>query len=191
MTSRRALLTLSLLGGLVAPPASMGAGATGPAPTSGQGPEHDFDYFIGSWTVRHRRLRQRLAGNDDWETFDGTTVCRSLFGGLANMNESVSHRGGGTSHGLGLRAYDPTSQTWNDWSLSGGDPSHMEWAGAGRFVDGVGTFLADDTFAGKPIKVRGRFRSLGPDLAEWDQAFSPDGGATWEVNWVMRYARTA
>ncbi|MDB5709204.1 MAG: hypothetical protein JWL96_1274 [Sphingomonas bacterium] len=54
---------------------------------------------------------------------------------------------------------------------------------------GVGTFLSDDSFNGKPIRVRGRFSSLNPRLAQWEQAFSGDGGKTWEVNWVMRYSR--
>ena len=30
-------------------------------------------------------------------------------------------------------------------------------ANPGRFANGVGTFLSDDLFAGKPIKVRGVF----------------------------------
>jgi hypothetical protein len=29
------------------------------------------------------------------------------------------------------------------------------------------------------------------DAARWEQAFSDDGGATWETNWTMDFARVA
>lgn len=150
---------------------------------------HDFDFLLGSWRVRHRRLKKRLAGSDDWEEFDGTMKCQSLLGGLVNLNESVSHRGGGTSRGLGLRAFDAKTGAWADWYLSESAPTDIGEPGLGRFENGVGTFLSDETFEGKSVKVRGRFRSISPTDAEWEQAFSTDGGKAWETNWVMRYTR--
>ena len=59
----------------------------------------------------------------------------------------------------------------------------------GGFKDGIGTFLADETFNGRPIKVRFRWSEITPKSARWEQAFSPDGGATWETNWVMHFSR--
>jgi hypothetical protein len=178
---------IALLAALVPlAPATPGAAADQPA---GQGPEHDFDFFLGSWKVRHRRLRKRLAGSDDWEEFDGETTCIPLMGGQANLNDSVSYRGGKVYRGLGLRACDPKTGVWADWTLSAGNPLELDPPGLGRFDKGVGTFLSDDSFEGRPVKVRGIFSSLSPGLAQWEQAFSPDNGATWETNWVMRYAR--
>ena len=29
---------------------------------------NDFDFLHGTWTVHHRRLRDRMVGSDDWET---------------------------------------------------------------------------------------------------------------------------
>ena len=176
-----ALPTLGAARDAVARDAKPGAG----------GSIHDFDFFLGRWRVDHRRLRRRLARSDDWETFTGTTTCQGLLGGVVNLNESVSRRAGGSSSGLGLRAYDARTDTWADWSLSASDPLTLDTPGIGRFRDGVGTFLSDEVFEGRPIRVRGRFTSLSPDAAQWDQAFSPDGGATWETNWIMRYSRTA
>lgn len=161
------------------------------AEPAGGGSIRDFDFFLGSWRVSHRRLRKRLAGNDDWETFEGSTVCQALLGGVVNLNESLARRASGPTSGLGLRAYDAKTDTWADWYLSAADPLTIDKPGIGRFRDGVGTFLSDDVFEGRPIVVRGRFTSLSPGEAQWDQAFSPDGGQTWEVNWVMRYSRTA
>lgn len=149
----------------------------------------DFDYFLGSWRVEHRRLRKRLAGSNDWEEFAGRTHCQQLFGGLVNLNESISYRGGRTSYGLGLRALDEPGGRWADWYLSAGDLSKIDPPLYGRFVKGVGTFLSRETFEGRPVLVRGQFASLKADEARWEQAFSVDEGVTWETNWVMRYLR--
>jgi hypothetical protein len=159
--------------------------------TGAPGSIRDFDFFLGSWTVRHRRLRKRLAGNTDWEEFNGTTRCQSLLGGVVNLNESLARRETGPTAGLGLRAYDAKTDTWADWYLGAANPHGIDRPGIGRFVNGVGTFLSDDLFEGRPITVRGQFRSLSPSEAQWDQAFSPDGGATWETNWIMRYTKVA
>ena len=59
----------------------------------------------------------------------------------------------------------------------------------GRFVKGVGTFYAADKLRGKPIKVRFNWSHITPTSARWDQAFSPDGGKTWEPNWLQTLER--
>src|SRR3954466_7657374 len=42
----------------------------------------DFDFFFGRWQVRHRRLKERLAGSREWIEFDGTSVAQPLLGGF-------------------------------------------------------------------------------------------------------------
>jgi hypothetical protein len=153
------------------------------------GAQHDFDYFLGSWKVHHRKLKKRLVGSHEWVEFDGTTTCQSLLGGIANMNDSVVNSAGGPYRGLGLRAFDAKTNTWADWYLDGRDPSAIDAPGIGRFNNGVGTFLSDDIFEGRPIKVRGIFSSQSGVLAQWEQAYSADDGKTWETNWVMRHVR--
>ena len=59
----------------------------------------------------------------------------------------------------------------------------------GSFSGTVGQFYNDDVLGGRPIRVRFTYRDLGPDRACWDQAFSPDMGRSWEVNWTMDFAR--
>jgi len=192
---RRRLLQWSL----VAVPALLTMSRAGEAfadtlaklPAGGSGSVRDFDYFVGSWNVKHRRLKKRLAGSNDWEEFDGTTKCQSLLDGMVNLNEGESHRGGKTFRGMGLRAYDAKTNTWADWYLDGSNPTSLDAPGLGRFAHGVGTFLSDDTYEGKPVKVRGVFTPISADTCQWEQAYSVDGGKTWETNWVMRYTRTA
>ncbi|HEY7642283.1 MAG TPA: hypothetical protein VH814_21295 [Steroidobacteraceae bacterium] len=149
----------------------------------------DFDYFLGDWKVQHRRLKERLAGSNDWEEYAGTTRCQAILGGIANFNDSIVHRAGNTYRSLGLRAFDAKTNVWTDWSLDGRNPTQVSVDGVGQFANGIGTFFADDTFNGKPIRVRGMFKSISAHEASWEQAFSPDGGKTWETNYVMRYTR--
>jgi hypothetical protein len=152
---------------------------------------NDFDSFLGKWQVRHRSLKRRLAGSNEWEEFAGTSHWQSILGGMANFNESVVQRAGSTYRSLGLRAFDAKTNVWTDWSLSGRDPTKIVVDGVGRFTNGVGTFFADDTFEGKPIRVRGTFTLLAPRSMQWEQAFSPDSGRTWETNYVMHHTRSA
>ena len=60
----------------------------------------------------------------------------------------------------------------------------------GRFANGVGTFLGDDILDGQPILVRFTWSDITDRTCRWEQAFSPNGGATGEVNWVMESTRT-
>jgi len=187
MDRRTAIRSAALaLAGLGAGGAAATEGVPLPPGTASRG---DFDYFLGSWRVEHRRLRTRLAQRADWEEFSGRTHCQRMFDGLVNLNESISYRGGRTSYGLGLRALDEAGGRWADWYLSASDPSKIDPPLYGRFAKGVGTFLARETFEGKPVLVRGQFLSVSTDEARWEQAFSVDEGVTWEVNWVMRYLR--
>jgi len=178
---RRQLVTLlaALPGVLVL---ARGAAAADAAPG-------DFDYFLGDWKVRHRRLQQRLVGSTEWEEYEGTTRCQAILGGIANFNDSITHRAGSTYRSLGLRAFDVNTKVWTDWSLDGRNPTQVTVDGVGQFANGVGTFFADDTFNGKPVRVRGTFTPVSTGSARWEQAYSPDGGRTWETNYIMLYTR--
>ncbi len=90
------------------------------------------------------------------------------------------------------RAFDPATRQWSIWWLDGRTPSQIDTPMRGGFdKDGVGLFLADDTFEGRPIRVRFLWSHRGPNSARWEQAFSLDGGESWEVNWVMDFERQA
>jgi hypothetical protein len=78
---------------------------------TGTGSAGDFDFFVGEWNGRQRRLREPLAGCDDWDEFASTTRCWSLFGGAANLDElSVPDRG---FSGISLRLFDPAARNWS------------------------------------------------------------------------------
>jgi hypothetical protein len=149
---------------------------------------HDWDFLVGRWNVRHRRLKARLAGSTEWDEFDGTCVNWPTLGGEGNVDDNLLELPGGTYRALGIRALNAKDGYWMIWWL---DQRYLtiDTPMRGGFKDGVGTFLADETFNGRPIKVRFRWSEITPTSARWEQAFSPDAGATWETNWIMHFKR--
>lgn len=151
---------------------------------------HDFDFLVGNWRVHHRKLKERLAGSHDWVEFDGTCSMRQLMNGWANVDDNVMSVPGGAYRGVGLRSYDPKTGLWAIWWLDGRDPfGDLDPPVKGNFVNGVGNFYSDDTLNGKPVRVRYTWSHITSNSARWEQAYSPDGGKTWETNWVMDFAR--
>jgi hypothetical protein len=147
---------------------------------------NDFDFFVGTWDSVQRRLTKVLAGCDEWDEFSGTTECISLLGGAANLDE-VSFPTKGFK-GVTLRLFDPESEEWSLYWISSRKPA-IDDPQVGRFSDGVGLFFGDDTFEGRPIRVRFRWFDITPTTARWDQAFSVDGEKSWETNWTAEFTR--
>ena len=148
----------------------------------------DFDFEEGAWTVRHRRLRTRLAGAQDWEEFGGTSRMQRLLGGLGNVEDNLLHLPAGDYPALALRSFDPATGLWAIWWLDGRSPHTLDVPVKGRFVEGIGRFRAEDSFQGRPILVEFEWRQT-TDGPRWQQAFSPDGGESGEVNWIMDFRR--
>lgn len=151
---------------------------------------HDFDFFFGDWKVRHRYLKTRLAGSTEWLEFDGTTKAQPLLGGAGNVDDNILDKPGDPYRAVTVRAYDAKTNTWAIWWIDGRTPTGpLDPPMLGRFENGVGTFFSDQTFNGKPIKVRFLWTPKSDSAAQWEQAFSADGGKTWETNWVMQFTR--
>ena len=139
--------------------------------------------------VHHRRLKRRLAGSDEWEEFDGTSRRWALLGGAGNIDDNVLELPGGTYRAITLRSYDPATDRWSIWWLDGRNPGVLDPPVVGGFVDGIGTFVGAGHVRG-PADPRAvpLVRDHGA-AGRWEQAFSDDDGATWEVNWVMDLTR--
>lgn len=151
---------------------------------------HDFDFLIGRWQVHHRRLKERLAGNHEWIEFEGTSVMQTVLGGYGNVDDNMMEFPTGAYRGVSLRSFEPVSGQWSIWFLDSRMPlGPLDPPVRGSFKDGTGTFLADDTFNGRPIRVRYLWSKITPASCHWEQAFSTDGGITWETNWMMDFKR--
>jgi hypothetical protein len=150
---------------------------------------HDFNFYFGRWHIRNERLRQRLAGCQDWEIFDATQQCRPILGGLGNIDDFVTDWRGGFI-GMTLRLFCPRTRQWSIY-WAGNRDGVLEPPVLGAFVDGVGTFLGRDQHEGVPVLVRFVWSEITATGAKWEQAFSTDDGRSWESNWIMRMTRIA
>lgn len=167
---------------------SMGsAGPIEPA-TPSAGPS-DFDFIIGQWQVRHRRLDARLVGCTDWTEFEGTSSTRKILGGFGNVEDNVLKFPDGEVKAAAVRSFDAQSGTWAIWWVDGRAPHTLGVPVVGRFDGPVGTFSADDSLDGRAITVRFTWRANPGGNPQWEQAISADGGKTWESNWIMEFVR--
>ncbi len=149
----------------------------------------DFDFFIGRWRVQHRRLNERLAGCKDWTEFEGSCQTQKILGGLGNMDDNLLGLPGGAYRAVTLRTYNPETRQWTIWWLDGRTPGSLDKPVVGSFKKGVGTFYTDDELKGRPIRIRFLWTMPATDKPRWEQAFSSDGGETWETNWIMNFTR--
>jgi len=149
----------------------------------------DFDFIIGSWRVAHRRLVSRLTSCTEWTEFSGTTSTRKILGGAGNVEDNVFHLPDGDLTAAALRSFDPAAGTWSIWWLDSRWPHRLDPPVVGGFAGELGTFTCDDTLNGVPIKVRFFWRKNPGGHPTWEQAFSSDGGASWETNWTMQFVR--
>jgi hypothetical protein len=168
-------------------PVSAAAPATGETAVTDHA--HDFDFLVGTWGVHHRRLKARLAGSHDWVEFEGTSRFWTTLEGRGNVDDNFIGLPGESYRAMSVRGYDPKTQTWAIWWLDGRNPHKIEPPVIGNFQNGIGAFEGDDTFEGRPIKVRYLWSGITANSARWEQAFSPDGGKSWETNWVMDFTR--
>lgn len=150
----------------------------------------DFDFIIGSWTVMHRRLKERLTGCQAWVDFSGESTTRKILGGLGNLEDNLLRLPEGDYRAAAFRSYDTKSNQWAIWWLDTRDPHSIDAPVVGEFNDGVGLFYADASLNETAIRVRFTWSVPADGCPRWEQAFSADSGSTWETNWTMKFTRT-
>jgi hypothetical protein len=148
----------------------------------------DFDFDFGTWKTHSSRLLHPLTGSTTWADMDGETVVKKVWGGRANIAEYKAEGPAGKVQLLALRWYNPVAHQWNtDFATPG--VGILGTPGVGEFKNGRADFYGQDPVNGKTILVRFSIWGITPDTAQSEQAFSDDGGKTWEVNWINKYTR--
>ena len=152
------------------------------APSQRDG-QHDFDFEIGTWKTHLSRRHHPLTGSTTWVQFDGTSVVRKVWNGRANLVELEVDGPTGHIEALSLRLYNPQSHQWSLNSANSNDGT-LSVPTIGEFKNGRGEFYDQETFNGRTILVRNVWSDITPNSCRFEQAFSNDGGKTWEVNWI-------
>ena len=152
--------------------------------------QHDFDFEIGKWKTRLRRLLHPLTGSTSWVEYEGTTVVSKVWNGRANLVELDVNGPSGHLEALSLRLYNPESRQWS-LNFANSKGGTLGQPTIGEFKNGRGEFFDQETFNGRAILVRFVISDITPNSCRFEQAFSDDGGKSWEVNWIATDTRVA
>jgi hypothetical protein len=185
------LSCLAVMGLLYLPAAPACAQATKAARTGAATPrdgQHDFDFEIGTWRTHLKRLAHPLSGSSEWLEYEGVTTVRKVWNGRANLVELTADGPDGHFEGLNLRLYNPRSRQWS-LNFANSSDGTLGQPTIGGFIDGRGEFYDQEDFNGRAIFVRFVITPLDADTIRFEQAFSDDGGKTWEINWVATDTR--
>jgi hypothetical protein len=185
----RAYLLLGVSGFLFcALPASSQTTPAAAAPAPLRDGQHDFDFHLGNWKTHISHLQHPLTGSTTWTEANGTIVARKVWDGRAQLEELEADGVTGHMEDLLLFLYNPQS---HQWSLNATDSG----SGAlgqpmfGEFKNGRGEFYDQEPYKGRMILVRQVWSEITPTSHHFEQAFSEDGGKTWEINFVASLTR--
>jgi hypothetical protein len=152
---------------------------------------HDFDFLIGDWKAHVRRLPDRLNKSDVWVEYDGISNHKKLLDSNANFEEFEVTNTDKKLHikAQTLRLYNPTSRQWSIYLVDLDNGTLDTPPVVGGFAGKRGEFFHQENFKGRTILVRYVWLNISPKSARMEQSFSPDGGKTWEVNWICELSR--
>src|ERR1700722_12463309 len=163
------------------------AGSSSPSIVRRDG-QHDFYFSIARWRTRIPRRLQPLSGSDEWAEYNGTSIVRPIWNRRASLGETEAEGPAGHLQALSLRLYNPDSHQWSLASQSTGGtastPTSLSVPTVGEFKDGRGEFYDTELYKGRNILVRNTWSDITPTSIRFEQAFSEDGGRTWETNWI-------
>jgi hypothetical protein len=159
-----------------------------PAPSAQKDGAHDFDFHIGTWRTHLKRLVHPLTGSSTWVEYEGTTIVSKVWNGRANLVELVADGPDGHFEGLNLRLYNPQSRQWS-LNFANAANGTLSQPTIGEFKNGRGEFYDQGPLDGRAILVRFVISDITPTSVRFEQAFSDDGGKTWEVNWIATDTR--
>ena len=151
--------------------------------------KHDFDFLFGPWNIHNRYLKGRLRHSTEWMEFDARSHVEPLLDGFGHLDRYHAVRDGSPFEGITLRLFDPATGEWSIHWADTGRARTLLPPMIGRFIGGVGEFYGEETADGKKVLCRFLWTRPTTNAARWEQAFSEDGGKTWETNWIMTLTR--
>jgi hypothetical protein len=155
------------------------------SPTSS---EKDFDFYVGTWQLHNRQLKERLNNCMEWTTFDATIKMYKVLNGLGNIDHLYTTLNGTAFEGMSIRFFNPDTKLWSiHWADT--HTLKLDKPTVGCFDGDFGHFFTLEQFNGKKIAVVYRWDVRDKNSPVWSQAFSADNGQNWEWNWYMYFTR--
>ena len=163
------------------PPSDMAAGAE---PMSADPDGHAFDFDLGTWHTQSSRLMHPLTGSTTWADLEWQTVVHRVWGGRAP-----------TWRNMWATARLGTCNCWrwssiqiHEWNLDFATPNvgRLGEPGVGQCKDGR---CSATRRSAADVWIRFSIWKISEDSAQSEQAFSNDGGRSWEINWINKYTR--
>ena len=151
----------------------------------------DFDFLIGNWKAHVSRLPDRLNNSNVWVEYDGISNHKKILDSNANFEEFEVTSTDKKLHikAQTLRLYNPTSHQWSIYLVDVDNGTLGLPPVIGQFNGDRGEFFDQEDFKGHAILVRYVWLNISPTSSRMEQSFSPDGGKTWEVNWICKLSR--
>ena len=152
---------------------------------------HDFDFLIGDWKAHVRRLPDRLVGSTTWVEYDGISRHHKILDSNANFEEFEVDNAEQHLHlkAQTLRLYNPVSHQWSIYLVDVANGTLDLPPVTGQFTGRRGEFYNQQDWKGRAVLVRYEWTDISPKASRMEQAFSADGGRTWEVNWICELSR--
>lgn len=148
----------------------------------------NFDFLIGKWAVKNRRLKERLNKGNEWIEFMAEMETKYILNGLGLMDEMKSSFFGDEFVGLSIRMFNPKT---NEWTIYWADTANPELLlkeqVTGRFNNGIGEFYGKELFKNKEVQLRFIWKKESENTALWEQAYYDEINQEWETNWTMLF----
>jgi len=153
--------------------------------------QHDFDFNIGTWKTHISRLQKPLTGSTTWVEYDGICNDKKLLDTNANLEQFdvQASRTHVPFRGQALRMYNPASHQWSIYGLDLDKGELVLPPLIGEFTGKRGEFFDSELRNGRMVQVRYVWADISPKSAHMEQSFSPDGGKSWAVNWIVELSR--
>jgi hypothetical protein len=157
-------------------------------PAADRDGQHDFDFELGTWKTELKVLVHPLTGSTTWVEMNGTTVVDRIWQGRANLVQLEVDGPSAHVEALSLRLYNPDSHQWS-LNFANSKTGALGVPTVGEFKNGRGEFYDQEPINGRMVLVRNIWSDITPDACHFEQAFSSDGGKTWETNWIATDTR--
>lgn len=147
----------------------------------------DFRFLVGLSKIHHRRLKECMAGSDEWKAFDTSYEAWEMLDGAASIDRVSGELDGKPFEGASVRTYDSESDTWTIYWMDVWNSNLREQV-RGSFESGVGTFYGTEVYRGTTYRMRFLWKDITDESARWEQAYQHPETGDWETNWTMDFS---